>query len=53
MKPEWITAIATLLYMIFTALIILQMQKDHRALHQPILRIWLRDAKYPDWLILL
>ena len=51
MRPEWITAIATFLYAIFTGLIIWQMHKDRRSLHKPILVARLKDASYPDWII--
>jgi hypothetical protein len=53
MRPEWITAIATFLYAIFTGLIIWEMRRDRRSLHQPILVVQLKeaDAKYPVSLV--
>ena len=51
MRPEWITAIAALLYTLFTGWIIWEMRIDRRSLHQPILVVWLKDAMYPEWLL--
>jgi hypothetical protein len=53
MKPEWLIAIATIVYAFFTGLIIWQMHKDRRSLHQPILWAQLKhaDAKYPKSLV--
>jgi hypothetical protein len=53
MRPEWITAIATFQYAIFTGLIIWEMRRDRGALHQPILLVQLKEAeaKYPVSLV--
>jgi hypothetical protein len=51
MRPEWITALATLVYAGFTLWIILEMRRDRRSLHQPILVAQLKDANYPDWML--
>lgn len=53
MQPEWIIAIATLAYAFFTGWVILEMRRDRRALHLPILVVQLKEAeaKYPVSLV--
>lgn len=51
MKPEWITAIATFAYAVFTGWIIMEIRRDRKLLHQPILVATVKKAFYPDWLL--
>lgn len=51
MRPEWIIAIFTIVYAVFTGWIIWEMRKDRKLLHKPILDATLKDAIYPDWLL--
>lgn len=50
-RPEWIIAFATLAYAGFTGWIILEMRKDRKLLHRPILRAILKGSYYPEWLL--
>jgi hypothetical protein len=50
-KPEWITAVATLVYAGFTLWIIIETRRDRKLLHKPYLEATLKNAKYPDWLL--
>jgi hypothetical protein len=47
MKPEWITAIATLVYAGFTLWIILETRKDRKLAHKPILEATLSASRFP------
>jgi hypothetical protein len=51
MPPEWITAIATLVYAVFTGWIIWEIRRDRKLAHKPILKATLSRAAYPDWLL--
>jgi hypothetical protein len=50
MKPEWIIAIATIVYAFFTGWMIVEIRRDRKSLHQPILVAQLKDANLPDWI---
>jgi hypothetical protein len=50
MQPEWIIAIATCVYAFFMGWYILEMRRDRKLMHRPILRAIISDAKYPDWI---
>ncbi len=51
MGPQWIIAIATIVYAVFTGWIILEMRRDRKLMHQPFLGATLKDAEYPNWLL--
>ena len=46
--PTWIVAIATVFYVVLTLWIILEMRKDRKLLHKPVLEATLKAARYPQ-----
>ena len=51
MRPEWIIALATIVYASLTLWIILEMRRDRKLAHKPILDATLSKAAYPDLLL--
>ena len=51
MQPEWIIAVATIVYAFFTGWIIFEMRRDRKLSNRPVLEAILKDASYPYWLL--
>ena len=51
MKPEWIIAIATIVYAFFTGWMIVEIRRDRKLSYKPVLQAVLKGASYPRRLL--